>query len=248
MSKDLFSKQASLYAKYRPGYPPSLIDYILAYVKNRDIAWDCATGNGQAAVLLAPYFKNVLATDISQNQISHAVQHPSIRYSVSTAEKTLFADDTFDLVTVAQAYHWLHFEQFSREATRVSKNGAVVAVWGYELVEAADPALNQGLRRFYSDIVGKYWDPERKYVDEQYKTIPFYFSELPSKTFRTGIQWTLDDFVGYLNTWSSVQHFIRENHYNPVNPFVDEIKKCWENKEEHLFSIPYFLRLGSIEK
>src|SRR4029077_6881846 len=101
MPKDLFSQQASIYAKYRPGYPEELIEYILSHVTNRETAWDCATGNGQAALLLSSYFKKVFATDISENQISHATQNPAITYLLSAAEKTSFTDNTFDLITVA---------------------------------------------------------------------------------------------------------------------------------------------------
>ncbi len=51
MAGDLFSTQSDLYAKYRPTYPVELIDYILSFVKEKNMVWDCATGNGQAAVL-----------------------------------------------------------------------------------------------------------------------------------------------------------------------------------------------------
>jgi len=248
MSKDLFSKQASLYAKYRPGYPEELIEYILSFVYRRETAWDCATGNGQAAILLSHYFKKIFATDISEKQISHAIRDPSIEYSLSRAEKTSFSDNSFDLITVAQAYHWFQFESFYQEATRVGRNGAIAAVWGYGLLNVNDTALNKWIRYFYTSIVGKYWDPERQYVDEEYKTIPFYFKELPSGNFKTELQWNLEDFIGYLNTWSSVQHFIKSNNYNPVDKLADEIKSFWIKDETKLFSFPLFMRIGKIEK
>ena len=74
MAKDLFSKQSDLYAKYRPTYPKELYDYIVSFVKEKDVAWDCATGNGQAAGVLANYFKKVIATDISAAQIERAIR------------------------------------------------------------------------------------------------------------------------------------------------------------------------------
>ena len=248
MSKDLFSKQASIYAKYRPSYPMALIDYVAAHVNNKEIAWDCATGNGQAAVLLANHFENIFATDISEKQISHATQSPAVTYSIGEAERTFFADNTFDLITVAQAYHWFHFENFSKEATRVAKPDAIVAIWCYGLLTSFNTVLDAAIQRFYSEVVGKYWDPERKYVDEEYKTIPFYFNELPTKEFKTDVYWTWDDFSGYLNTWSSVQHFIKTNHYNPVDNFSHEIENFWEPHEKKKFSFPIFLRIGKVSK
>lgn len=248
MSKDLFSKQASIYAKYRPGYPLDLIEHILSYVPSKEIAWDCATGNGQAANLLTPHFKKIFATDISEKQIQHAIQHPSIIYSVSSGEKTDFSDDQFDLITVAQAYHWFQFKEFSMEATRVSRSGAVVAVWGYGLLQADEPALNQLIRYYYRDIMGQYWDPERKFVDEEYRTIPFYFDELPSARFEERVSWSFADFIGYLNTWSSLQHYMRINAMNPVEDFSKSIRKFWEKNETLKFSFPLFLRMGKIKK
>ena len=72
--KDNFSKQADVYAKYRPTYPRDLFDFILSYVANKQAAWDCGTGNGQTAKELAVHFEKVVATDISQKQIDNAYQ------------------------------------------------------------------------------------------------------------------------------------------------------------------------------
>src|SRR5947209_15554910 len=106
MPKDLFSSQADVYAKYRPTYPQELFDYILRFVKERESVWDCATGNGQAANVLANYFQTVEATDISEAQLKNAVKKENIYYQICPAERTPFADNSFDLITVATAYHW----------------------------------------------------------------------------------------------------------------------------------------------
>jgi len=104
--KDRFSKQATAYAAFRPTYPNELYRFILSQVKEKNAAWDCATGNGQVARDLSPHFEEVQATDSSANQIENAFALPNIHYSVSTAEKTFFPESTFDLVTVGQAIHW----------------------------------------------------------------------------------------------------------------------------------------------
>ena len=131
MAKDLFSKQSDLYARYRPTYPKELYEYILSFVKEKNTAWDCATGNGQAAVVLADHFKKVIATDISAAQIDKAIKKENIEYSVCPAESTPFEENTFDLVTVAQAYHWINWKEFKKEVTRVCKPGAIIAIWVY---------------------------------------------------------------------------------------------------------------------
>ncbi len=248
MAKDLFSKQATLYAKYRPTYPSALIDYILNFVEKKQVAWDCATGNGQAALLYADKFEKVFATDTSEKQIYQSIPHPKIIYSIGSAEKTQFTDSSFDLITVAQAYHWFQFNEFFKEATRVGKNDCVVAIWGYSLFEADDEKLNKLIKYFYVDVVGKYWDAERKYVDEEYKTVPFNFENLPAEKFSIDVEWDFDELIGYFNTWSSVQHFIKEKGFNPVDEIAKEARSIWPDNNKKHFSSPVFLLLGRVKK
>lgn len=249
MAKDLFSKQAAEYAKWRPGYPKEFIEYIISFVPHRNTAWDCATGNGQAAIFLAEYMDKVFATDLSTEQLKYAKQHPKITYSQSPAEHTPFEDNTFDLVTVAQAYHWLDHKAFCAEATRVGKRGAVVAIWGYGLCNAVDPIITELVRRFYEDTTGPYWDAARKYIEEEYKTVYFGFDEIPAnQQFSIKMQWTLRDLEGYLNSWSAVQKYIKVNGHNPVESFVDEVSNHWPAKETVQFEFPLFYRLGRVNK
>jgi len=247
MTKDLFSTQAASYAKWRPGYPKEFIDYIVSHVTHKHTAWDCACGNGQAAILLAEHFDKILATDLSTEQLKYARPHPKITYSQSTAEHTPFASNTFDLITVAQAYHWIDHEKFCAEAKRVGKPGAIVAVWGYNLCFTPDKAVNELIRKFYTETVGPYWDAARKLVDLEYKTVYFGFNEIPvNKQFSIKMQWSIRDLEGYLNSWSSVQKFIKVNGHSPVEAFIDEVSNHWPKQEELSFEFPLFLRLGSV--
>jgi ubiquinone/menaquinone biosynthesis C-methylase UbiE len=246
MSKDLFSTQANSYAKYRPDYPKELFDHILQFVKEKNTAWDCATGNGQAALGLATYFKRVIATDISEKQLSLAKSHPNIHYEVASAEHTNFPDNSFDLITVAQAYHWLKFDAFEKEVKRVAKKDAVIAVWGYNLFSTNNPGVDASIKNFYTNIVGPYWDKERKYVDDNYGTVPFNFRPLPTKEFFIKTQWSKDDVIGYLNSWSSVQHFIDANKYDPVNDLRNDLDVLWKDVKDIVF--PVFLKMGRVQK
>ena len=246
MAKDLFSKQAAVYAQYRPTYPPALFDYILSFVAEKQTAWDCATGNGQAAVELARYFDKVIATDISEKQLQQAIQHEKITYAVSSAETTSFADHSFDCITVAQAYHWFDFDAFHKEVVRVAKPGAVIAVWGYSLVKCEDDALNVLIEPYYREEVGPYWDKERKHVDAHYETVSFPYEPLPGATFNIEVNWTLPQLIGYLNTWSSAQHYIKAKGRNPVVIIAPELERAWKGEEAKRFYFPLFLKLGRI--
>src|SRR5579875_3799171 len=196
--KDLFSDQSKAYAKYRPTYPKELFDYILQFVEQREAAWDCATGNGQAARVLSDYFNKVIATDISEAQLKNAVQKDNIEYKICSAEQTPFADNSFDLITVATAYHWLDWNKFYNEATRVGKQNAVVAVWAYNTFSSNDVDVNKLIQRFYYDIVYTYWDAERRHVENAYANVEFNFKLLPSKNFELHFQWNKEQFKGYL--------------------------------------------------
>ena len=247
MPKDLFSKQADLYAKYRPTYPQELYNYILSFVKEKITCWDCATGNGQAAIVLADYFKKVFATDISAAQIEKAVVKENIEYSVCPAESTPFANNTFDLVTVAQAYHWIKWDDFKKEITRISKPGAIIAIWTYYDRITEDKKIDIAVKRFYDDITKPYWDAERKHVDEKYDTVEFDYDLLPAKTFDSILYWQREDLIGYIKTWSAIQKFQKVNGYSPVPAIEEEINQLWPGGETKKVVFPIYLKLGRIK-
>ncbi|HET9744262.1 MAG TPA: class I SAM-dependent methyltransferase [Chitinophagaceae bacterium] len=248
MAKDLFSRQSDLYAKYRPTYPKDLYEYVLSFVKEKNIAWDCATGNGQAAVVLADYFKKVIATDISASQIEKATRKENIVYSVCSAESTPFDDDTFDLVTVAQAYHWINWKKFKQEATRVCKPDAVVAVWAYYSHTTGNDRVDKAVHDFYENVTKPYWDYERKYVEEKYRTIDFDYKLLPVKDFETVLHWKREDLLGYIRSWSAVQKFINANGYSPIFMIEEQIIKLWPEGEVKKVVFPLYLNFGRIKK
>ena len=84
--KDHFSKQAGLYSKYRPGYPKELYSYLSSLAVSHELAWDCGTGNGQAAIGLAAHFQKVVGTDPSSEQINYAFKKENVEYRVAKAE------------------------------------------------------------------------------------------------------------------------------------------------------------------
>ncbi|RYZ25599.1 MAG: class I SAM-dependent methyltransferase [Chitinophagaceae bacterium] len=248
MAKDLFSQQANLYARYRPTYPPELFNYIFSFVNQKNTAWDCATGNGQAASVLADHFQTVEATDISEAQLKNATQKDNIHYQTCPAERTPFVDNCFDLITIATAYHWFNCKAFYQEATRVSKNNCVVAAWAYHVFYSRDENITAIIRNFYYNIINSYWDPERKYVDDRYTTAVFDFDLLPSKDFDLVLHWKKEDFLGYLSTWSAVQHYKKQVGQSPLSLIEADVSKVWPGNEEKEFHFPLFLRIGRVIK
>jgi len=243
--KDNFSNQSDQYARFRPVYPKKLIDYLISLTDSNYCCWDCGTGNGQLAVLLADTFKKVCATDISQRQLKNAMLKNNIEYSLQPAEKTNFPDQSFDLITVAQAAHWFDFDRFNMEVKRVLKPRGVIVLIGYGLVELPEPK-NSIIKNFYWNVTHPYWDPERNHIEERYSTIPFPFKEIKAVPhFEMKKMLTLQELTGYIGTWSAVQHYISQNGYSPIDQLQHELSKVWVKEKEEI-NFPMFLRVGKV--
>ena len=245
MPKDRFSDNSKLYAKFRPTYPQALFNFVLQFVGKKQTAWDCGTGNGQVAQVLAQHFGKVYATDISQKQLDEAVQLPQIQYVYCNEKETPFQTQQFDLITVAQAIHWFNFNLFYQEVKRVAKQDAILAVWGYNLLKIS-PEIDAHILKFYTEKVGSFWDIERKHVEADYQTIPFPFEQIETPKFEMSFVWDLPTLEGYLNTWSSVGKFIKANNYNPVNELIDSLRHLWKQEEQKKVVFPIFMKLGQI--
>ncbi len=241
---DLFSGHASLYAQYRIDYPAELYDCILPVVARPNRAWDCATGNGQVAVVLANSFTEVEATDSSQQQLDQAIARPNIRYQVAPAEQTPFPDAHFDLITVAQALHWFNLAAFHQEVRRVAKPGAILAEWGYGLTQI-DEAIDDLLTDFYRNRTGPYWHPNRRHIDTAYASLPFPFANARQATFTVRRHWSLERFLNYLRTWSAVQKYIHQNEIDPVTALGSQLIAIWGTGEREV-QFPVFLRVGVV--
>lgn len=244
MAIDLFSGHADQYAQYRIDYPAEMYDFILARVPTRQTAWDCATGNGQVASALADVFTRVEATDISENQLMQAIQKDNIHYQVGPAERTTFSDGHFDLITVAQALHWFDVDAFHAEVRRVAKPGAVIAEWGYGLNQV-DAPVDALVLDFYRNRVGPYWDSRRRLIDAQYTTLPFPFADVQQADFVVRRHWSLERFLNYLRTWSSVQKYKFENGDDPVSVLGEALGPVWGAGDREV-RFPVFLRAGLV--
>ena len=241
--KDHFSKQATDYAIFRPGYPQELFTYLGSVAPSRQLAWDCGTGNGQAAAGLASVFDRVIATDASEKQIANAQPHERVEYRVAPAENSGIESGTIDLIMIAQALHWFDLDRFYAEARRVLKPGGTLAASAYNLLHI-EPAINQVVNRYYSEVVGPFWPPERKLV-ENFIDLPFPFHEIDPPKFEMTAHWNLEHLVGYLETWSSTQRFIAATGVDPLEQIGDELRTVWGDPQRtRKVRWPLTLRIG----
>jgi SAM-dependent methyltransferase len=180
---------------------------------------------------LAGRFKKVFATDASAEQISSAKTHPRVHYSVALAEQSGLPSGCVGLVTVAQALHWFDLDRFYVEAKRVLVPDGVLAAWAYGVNRVDGDDANQIALDYYSNVVGPFWPPERKLVEQGYRDMPFPFAELQAPPFKLEVHWTLEQLLGYFSSWSATNRFIKANGQNPIPGLAAALAKAWPDPD-----------------
>ena len=224
--KDHFSGHATDYARYRPGYPPELFTWLTGQVPGHRLAWDVGTGNGQVARELAESMDRVHATDASVQQLDRAQAPPNVDFAVEPAERSSLEAGAVDLVTVGQALHWFDLERFYTEVVRVLRPGGVLAAWTYQLNEI-DPAIDAVVGTFYDNVVGPYWPPERVHVERGYADLPFPFAGIDAPSFHLETAWTLEEYLGYIGTWSAVRRYRAQTAMDPLPALRQTLERAW---------------------
>lgn len=239
-----FTISSDQYAQYRPQYPDDLFNFLAGLCPNHNNAWDCATGNGQAAVASADYFSHVEATDISPEQIGNNLPHPRVRYSVSPAEKTPFAENSFDLITAAQSVHWFDLPKFFGEVNRILKPDGVLAIFGYSSLEM-DPRIDRILSGEFYKHIDPYWASGNRLLMDKYSGINLPFPEIPvPRNFKIEMKWDLLHFLGYINTWSAVKRYTLEKGIDPVIHLREALSPEWGDPDKTWqFFIPVVVKV-----
>jgi SAM-dependent methyltransferase len=243
--QDHFSRQAQGYTQFRPRYPRELFRFLDSVVAGHQRAWDCGCGNGQAAASLAETFDDVIATDPSASQIAEAKAVARVTYLVATAEDCPLEPRSVDLITVAQALHWFDLPRFYAQVRRVGRSASVLAAWCYGLASIS-PAVDRVIERLYEDILGRYWPPERKLIEDRYAGLPFPFDELIAPPLAIVVHWNLQELLGYLETWSSVQRYIERHGDNPLDLVKPDLIAAWGPTATHAVRWPLHMRVGRI--
>jgi SAM-dependent methyltransferase len=245
--KDHFSALATGYATYRPEYPPELFQWLAKLCAEHELAWDCATGNGQAAKCIADHFKDVIATDASADQIAQAHGAANVVFRVASAEHSELKEHSVDLLVVAQAAHWFDLEKFYAEAHRVLKPNGIIALITYAH-HRVNPKIDVPSLHYYHDVVGAYWPAERQWVETGYRDLPFPFIEIQAPKFELEAHWSLAHFVGYQATWSATKRYIESTGHNPIPELQAALTPLWGAPEKlRKIEWPISLRVGRLK-
>ncbi|MCG7391933.1 class I SAM-dependent methyltransferase [Microvirga sp. ACRRW] len=244
--KDHFSEKSGNYAAYRPTYPRELVDYLASVCRQTELALDVGCGTGQLSMLLAERFRHVIATDASAQQIHNAEPHERVEYRIAPAEKSGLADASVDMITVAQAAHWFDLDAFYAEVRRIGKPGAVLALITYGVIEA-DTDIHPLIQRFYKDVVGPYWPPERRHVEDGYRSFAFPFEEWTAPPLAIEVQWQASDLIGYADTWSAVRGLEKAQGRQPIEHFHRDLLALWGDPQlRRAIRFPLSLRIGRL--
>lgn len=242
--KDLFSTHSAAYAAHRPTYPAALVDWLAAQCPARDAALDVGCGSGQLSALLADRFRSVTGIDASAAQLAQAEKRANVDYRVAPAEHTGVADRCVDLVTAAQAAHWFDRPAFYAEAKRVGRKDAVLALITYN-VATIDEEIDPVVKHFYKHVAGPYWAPDRRHVEEGYRSFDFPFEELAPPPFAIEVTWREPEVFAYVDTWSAVRGLEKAHGRAPVEEFHRDLQAAWGDPERaRVVRFPLSMRVG----
>jgi ubiquinone/menaquinone biosynthesis C-methylase UbiE len=237
-----FSGIAESYSVSRPGYPRELYEWLASVVPRREVAWDTATGNGQAAVDLAAHFDRVIASDSSDAQIRHAKDHARVEYRIAPAEASGLPQSSVDLVVAASALHWFDLPRFYEEAHRVTRSGGVLAAWTYH-VGHVEPPFDDVFWPFYRDVVSSYFAAGARLVDDRYEAIELPGRSLEAPQFTVSVRWTASQIIDFVMTWSGVQSYMEATGEDPVASLVPQIESlCGSRDAVHELRWPVYMR------
>ena len=244
--RDYFSSQSKDYAKHRPGYPGKMFEHLASLAPSQELAWDCGTGNGQAALALAERFQHVIATDASAAQIENAFPHERIEYRVEPSEKTTIASHSVNLITVGTAVHWFDFEAFYQEVRRVGRQNGILAVWTYYF-PIIEPEIDRWLEHFYWETLSGFWPERIHYLEERYETLPFPFEEIKPPKFEMKEIWDVDNMIGFLASWSAVRKLVEAQGKTAFEGQIEELERIWgKNAEKREICWPLHFRIGKL--
>lgn len=223
-----FIQGGQAYARFRPEYPPELAAFLASISPNTHLAVDVGCGNGQLTHQLAEHFSCVIGMDPSADQLAHAAARGNLSYLCTPAESLPLPDRCASLITAAQAAHWFDLPAFYAEVRRVATPGAAVALVSYGVLRL-DGDLGARFETFYWQEIGPYWPAERKLVDSGYATLDFPFEPIELPTLQIRLEWNLEQFLGYLSTWSAVRRAREAGKEDVLQRFASDLAQLWGN-------------------
>jgi SAM-dependent methyltransferase len=245
---DHFSKGAEGYARFRPTYPPEFVDRLVATLtgsmvdRTAAVVWESGCGSGQLTRALAGRFQRVVATDASPAQLARAPRLEGVGYHVALAEASAIRDGTIALAVAGQAAHWFDLPAYYAEIRRVTRPGAGVVLATYSAPSIEGPP-GEVLRGFLR-ILEPHWPPERRFVEDGYGSLPFPFEETVQPPLQLSHEWTLEEVVGYVRSWSAVARATATVGTAVIERFDAELREAWRDRPRQTIRWTLSTRIG----
>jgi len=243
----LFSDKSDLYERSRPTYPKALYEYVADLCPLTHLAWDSACGNGQASIGLVEEFDRVFASDVSDEQISNAKQHPRVNYAVSTSEKTPLDDQSCDLICVAQALHWFDYDQFWPEAKRVLKPNGIFMALGYNW-PSVNNQIDDAISNTIMSVIEPYWAPQNQLIWNYYRDINIPFKRIETPVFEMKVKWNLNEYFNFLHSFSATRRCMDAIGADFFDTAYECIAELWgEPTQVKVIDLDFVLYVGRNE-
>jgi SAM-dependent methyltransferase len=142
-SQTRFSNRVDNYIRYRPGYPPQLIELLTnecGLTPNSVIA-DIGSGTGILSRILLDHGNTVFGVEPNPEMRAAGerllASYKKFHSIAATAEATGLPSHSIDLITAAQAAHWFDTERARAEFVRILKPGGwVVLIWNERRIDS----------------------------------------------------------------------------------------------------------------
>ncbi|MHA2788114.1 class I SAM-dependent methyltransferase [Corynebacterium sp. S7] len=221
--------QGGDYAKFRPTYPGELAHSLAEQTESHGFALDIGCGTGQLTESLTTEYDLTVGTDISLPQVKAATGEAI--YAVADAVALPITDHSADLITVAQAAHWIDLDGFYAEARRVAAPGALIALVSYGLCMIDDAEADRAYQEFYFGDFHQFWDERRVHVETGMKHLPFPFEKVEITSPDIVRTMSVQDFMAYLGTWSATANARRDGHEHLFDDFAETLELVWGTRQ-----------------
>ncbi len=214
---------AARYARGRPEFHANLIEILRPRLEGRRCATalDVGCGTGASTRPLTRLTRRAVGLDSSLAMLSHAHRSPHASYVGGRAEELPFRNDSFDLLTVSLAFHWLDRKRFLSEALRVLGRTGLLVVYDNFFAGRTEDDEDEGLDRWMRDICWRrYPYPPRSAVDfAAGESVDPGFQCETRKEYQNLVEFSRERLVDYLVTQTNVIAAVEEGEEN-----IDEVR------------------------
>jgi SAM-dependent methyltransferase len=184
-STERFSTRVENYVRYRPGYPPEIIDLLKSKygLRPESVVADVGSGTGLLSGLFGAAGYRIFGIEpnaemrqAGERSLGHFPQFTSV---AGTAEQTTLPDASVDFITAGQAFHWFDLERSRQEFKCILRPGGwVVLIWNDRRTDSTPflAAYEQLLRDYATD----YGQVNHKRIDSS--ALRAFFQSEPERT------------------------------------------------------------------